>query len=500
MVDIRPSLGEILNGYQRISYRPDTAIAEFVDNSTASYFENKAILSLLGENLTIEIVHDPGQRIIEIRDNAWGMDEVTFANALTIAKRPSKTNGRNEFGMGLKTAASWFGKKWQVITKTLDCDEEYTAIVDIEDLMQTKSNEISISSRKADKDSHYTIVRIMNLNRKVQGRTIDKLKSELASIYRKDLNSGEITITVNGEKLNYELPEIYTETIDGIPKTWKKEIDDVLKFDGKEYRFNGFVALRKVGSYKETGFALLRRGRVIIGGSDKNFKPSEIFGSNNSFQSLRIFGEINLDDWPVTQAKDAFDWDLDGLREAFVEKLHTLVIDYIDKAKNARKREVNNEGKVNITEVKEIADATYVDLCSIEEIDTSKENDIQVSSTQDTDNNEIISYTTNITILGTTYNVKVEFVADVDRELVIVSETEMGTLEVSFNTAHPYFSEIKDKEGFTKVFQKYLIIHVLAEKYLEKISTNKGMVYPWEVRETISMMLEEIKNNNTPNN
>ena len=30
-VDIRPSLGEILNGYERQNYKPETAIAEFVD-------------------------------------------------------------------------------------------------------------------------------------------------------------------------------------------------------------------------------------------------------------------------------------------------------------------------------------------------------------------------------------------------------------------------------------------------------------------------------------
>ena len=45
-VDIRPSLGDILNGYQRESYRPETAIAEFVDNSTASYYQNKKACTL----------------------------------------------------------------------------------------------------------------------------------------------------------------------------------------------------------------------------------------------------------------------------------------------------------------------------------------------------------------------------------------------------------------------------------------------------------------------
>ena len=74
-VDIRPTLGDILNGYQRLSYRPETAIAEFVDNSTASYYDNKAILDFIGESLTIEINYDSSQGILEIKDNAWGMDK-----------------------------------------------------------------------------------------------------------------------------------------------------------------------------------------------------------------------------------------------------------------------------------------------------------------------------------------------------------------------------------------------------------------------------------------
>ena len=68
-VDIRPKLGDILNGYQRLSYRPETAIAEFVDNSTASYYENQALFDILGETLFIDIVYDPSQSVLEITDN-----------------------------------------------------------------------------------------------------------------------------------------------------------------------------------------------------------------------------------------------------------------------------------------------------------------------------------------------------------------------------------------------------------------------------------------------
>ena len=495
-VDIRPKLGDILNGYQRLSYRPETAIAEFVDNSTASYYENQALFDILGETLFIDIVYDPSQSVLEITDNAWGMDRQTFADALTIAKRPQKQGGRNEYGMGMKTAASWFGKKWTVITKTSNSNEEYTATVDINALMNSNENEINIVTKVVEDDSHYTKVLISDLSRRIQDRTLTKLIGELSSIYRSDINSGKITIRVNGMPLSYDIPEILTETLDGIEKTWRKDFSDYIIFDGVKYDFNGFVALRKIGNYKETGFALLRRGRVIVGGSDKNFKPSEIFGASNSFQSLRIFGEVHMDTWPVTQAKDAFDWDLDGLKEAFIERLREIVEEYIDKAKRTRKKEKEEFVQVTIKDVREIAEKTHEDLSNINEIDVESKSQIEISEVTDANSNVIPSYMTSVKILNKSYSIKVSFISDITKELISVNEIpETHVTEVIFNTSHPYFEEIKDQEAFIKVFQKYLILHVVAEKYLTHVSTNKGMVYPFEVRETINRMLEEIKAN-----
>ena len=98
-VDIRPSLGDILNAYQRESYRPETAIAEFVDNSTASYYLNKDVIESLDPDfvLTIQIRYDSLRKILYVDDNAWGMDLETFKDALTIAKRPKIQTGRNEY-------------------------------------------------------------------------------------------------------------------------------------------------------------------------------------------------------------------------------------------------------------------------------------------------------------------------------------------------------------------------------------------------------------------
>jgi hypothetical protein len=35
---------EVINSYKRLAYTPWHALAEFVDNSTQSYFNNKAVL------------------------------------------------------------------------------------------------------------------------------------------------------------------------------------------------------------------------------------------------------------------------------------------------------------------------------------------------------------------------------------------------------------------------------------------------------------------------
>ena len=65
--------------------------------------------------------------------------------------------------------------------------------------------------------------------------------------------------------------------------------ENKVKFEGKTYPISGFVGLLKEGSYKKAGFTLIRRNRVIIGGDDENlFKPTEIFGSANSFTSFRF--------------------------------------------------------------------------------------------------------------------------------------------------------------------------------------------------------------------
>ena len=493
-VDIRPSLGDILSGYQRESYKPETAIAEFVDNSTASYYLNRKEIEQLYPDFVLEISirYDSFRKTLYVDDNAWGMDKETFKDALTIAKKPKVQGGRNEYGMGLKKAASWFGKNWSVETKGYGQLSSYNSTIDIDDLQFNKSNEVNVESKPAAFTDHYTRIKINKLCRNITPSSIDKLKKDLSSIYRCDLRSGKIVIFVNGEELYYEDPKILEEVVDGIKITWKKDIEDSIFLDGQEYNFKGYVALRDEGKYKETGFALLRRGRVIIGGFDKNYKPRNIFKNNNDFVSLRLFGELHLDNFPVTQAKDNFDWDLNGLEEVFQNKLAEICEDYIIQAKNYRVKKDKEDTHIDAKQAKEIGDETVYDLSKIDTDLISVNKNIEIETITNDEEIEISSYTMHVNILNELYNIEVSFSNNEKTNLIDVDVTDKD-INIVFNTNFPYFDVVNKDINFIKVIQKYLILFILSEIVSERtFADNEGKIKPSVIRETLNSILEEI--------
>lgn len=346
-INIRPTTS-VYSTFKNISYHPWTAIAEFVDNSTQSYIDNKEKLLKTkywaGLNVEVSYLSESGEpKEIIITDNAYGMYFEDFKRAIILDSKP-KFVSRGEFGMGLKTAACWFGRNWSVETTALGSDVKYFAEVDVKLLHDYKNEEIEVIEESCNPKEHYTIVRIWNLHRGIKGRQIQKLKNQLSSMYRRDLQSGEISISYNGEPLVYNEPECMVEQLgNGSQRLWRKTINIDIPDGDRKLNVNGFVALLDTGSTSEAGFALLRKGRVVVGGSTDNYRPEEIFEKSNSYVYQRLYGEINLDDWPVTQTKDGFDW-FDGLEESLIDSLKVECADYIKQAKEFRK---NKPGEIN---------------------------------------------------------------------------------------------------------------------------------------------------------
>lgn len=518
-INIRPT-SSVYGTYKRLSYRPWTALAEFIDNSTQSFIDHKRELLELDDYKKLEIRIDYQPRLFDedqltITDNAFGMEIEEFERAVVLDRPPKNRNGRNEFGMGLKTAACWFGGKWTVTSTKLGSTNGYSATVDVEKLEKYKSEEIDVKVFKTKSSEHYTIISITSLNQKITGpRTISKVKEYLSSIFRLDLRSGNVSIYYNDTALSYINPDIYEENrSDGSVEKWEKKISFTVPHKGKDLKVNGFVALRKKGSVKDAGLTLIRRGRVIIGGPEKNYRPHEIFQDANSFVSQRLFGELHMDNWPVTQAKDDFDWHDSGLEELFINELKELTKDYKKKAELIRVRKHIPTNTVISKSLEELEKSGIISNSSaeaynrkVEQMDTpvgtgdekdSCDESKEMLGTTDGDLDVLITgpstYKTPLVYNNRDYNFIVSFdLANTLKPWVTVMKCEeVNTYEINMNLKHRFFKPLTESSDFLIVMTRFVIALVLAEIDSQLLSSD-GKVDPGEIRHQMNKILQKL--------
>ncbi|POH73075.1 ATP-binding protein [Arthrobacter glacialis] len=319
-IDIRPEVN-ILGVLKYLNYKPWYALAEYVDNSIASYLAMKN-LTLNIEPLAIDIViepHDGG--FISIKDNAYGISIADFPRAFKAAEVPPDTTGLSEFGMGMKSASSWFAQEWRVRTSTLGDPLLRSVTFDLDSIVQNNTAILPIQLAPASPHAHYTIIELSKLNHVPQGRTLTKIRTHLASIYRKFLRSGDLTLKFNGEKIAFPEVEVLTarkhDEPNGPDLIWRIDDIEVELSPGKKIR--GFVGIRAKGSTSEAGFALFRRGRVIQGSHDETYRPVEIFGRSTTHVYQRLFGEFEFEGFGVSHTKDVIDWM--GYEDSFLASL-----------------------------------------------------------------------------------------------------------------------------------------------------------------------------------
>src|SRR5690606_38408989 len=126
--------------------------------------------------------------------------------------------------------------------------------------------------------------------------------------------SGTVRITYNGEPLEWKpFPLWEDELPNGDRRIWRHEIDLEVEdpVTDQTHRITGWVGILETMSSRHSGFALFRRGRLIIGGPGAGWRPIEVCGSEGSHSWKRLIGELHLDDYPVSFSKDGFRWDGD---------------------------------------------------------------------------------------------------------------------------------------------------------------------------------------------
>ncbi|MXW63301.1 MAG: hypothetical protein F4Y00_06695 [Bacteroidetes bacterium SB0662_bin_6] len=331
--------------YRRMNYEIWYALAEFVDNSTQSYANHKAVLDKAYkreevEGLEVRITYERkgAEPMFRIVDNAMGMDHDELQHALRIAIPPANPNGRCRYGMGMKTASCWIGDRWKIITKKLGETDEYTVEIDVKKIAGGEPELKTTIVPNLDPDEHYTRLEIFDHHREFKGRTIGKIRSYLKSMYREDFRIGSLALFYNDERLEWEDFQNRLR-VNRAGEPLRKEFSFTI--NGKTVY--GWAGILDRGARADTGFSILHADRVVHGWPDA-WRPERIFGLNrNDLLNQRLLGEIHLDEFEVTHTKDNIQWYGDE-EEEVEKKLEKQIANLISTARATWKDQEDERG------------------------------------------------------------------------------------------------------------------------------------------------------------
>ena len=510
-LNIQPQAG-VIGVFSRLNYKPWYAIAEFVDNSTQSFYSHEQELSKHGiTSVSIHINYDFDKDILVIKDDAFGMEIDDFSRAVKVDSPPETKDGRNEFGMGLKTAASWFGNSWSVESTQYGSTNNYYTEINIQELRDKNLNCIDIISVDCNPEEHGTTITINNITKRIDAaRTKGKIIQLLESMYRRDLNSGKVNIWFNDVLLHFD----EYKCLEFRDTTWRKNIDFTFTHNDLSHRVHGFVGILANGGFGRAGFALFRRGRVVIGGEDQNYKPFRIFQQAQSTIAHKLFGEFDLEDFPVNQAKDGFVWD-DGLEDAFVETLKEHIQEYINIARmtnkeRAKEEEFSEEVSQKIHDkvqgfTDSLSDCNSVsadsNTATNESLDTTNDNDAEKAYEEylnATNNKEEVS-------VGNKRKYSIQINEVITKEFVVTwsignktywinkEESEDGKkVFITININHPFFKPYSNNEDFKVVLEKFVISFVVAEEQAKLTSDKEGYIRASTIRHKMNEYLSKV--------
>lgn len=496
-VDIQPP-ANIYETFARLNYKPWYALAEFVDNSTQSFNANRAALNAAngGAGLTIDIEYDGSQRVLEVIDNAHGMDLDELSRAMRISTPPPDTSGRSEFGMGMKTAACWFGERWTLTTTQLGSTIRLQVVFDLEEITTGERRTVGVRELSAREDEHGTSIRIERLRKPIAGRQIEKIKDLLTSMYRSDLRSGSISIAWRGTKLRFEEPELWTHLReDDSEEILRQPINTSCQdpATGEDHIVTGWVGVLKTMSSRDNGFALLRRGRVILGGPGLSWRPKQLMGSQGSHPWKRLVGELYLDDFPVNFTKDGFAWD-GGLEDNLIDALEPEVSTYKRYAQNLRTRPGNTTSAAPadferaVEELQHgVNDPTFVRdvVQATTPLPEGTETTTELDMPEDARVNEKLVVPFPGGAVQATLYVKDE---GAHAPWMSLKAFRNDDIDILLNTAHPFVEACLSSEGERTVLTKLALAVGIAE---QKARTLYGeSVQPEEVRVLMNTVLQ----------
>jgi hypothetical protein len=309
-IPVEVDLG-ILDTYHLEDLELVYAVAELIDNSIGSYFRNRDII----KSPLIISIDCTSDRFI-ISDNAAGISAEDFRSALILGRKNKKSRIENDlgvYGVGLKRSILWIGRTTTFKSSSLKDSQSYILTYPQRNVDGSYKTESDLELVHYDGKSGLTI-EITGLYEENVERfsttVVDNLKESLGLIYKKYLESEEIFITINTQKLHVNKREIlvdryytsYKETgskqaankyclVDHKSKKveWKLPIEA----SRGNYRISGWLGIKKGAQKSGLGIYVYREKRGILG-----IPPAVVYnpfglkvGDSNY---LRLIGEIEI--------------------------------------------------------------------------------------------------------------------------------------------------------------------------------------------------------------
>lgn len=343
--------------YADLDYDEWYAMSEFVDNSLHSYLENAESLKKINVercNVNISIEGDSLENeVINVHDDSGGIHPQEFPRLLSLGMKKDKAETQlSEFGMGMKTAAFWFGRLIEIETKHYLNDKCYKIIIDLDKLGTDKEVEV-IECKPSSNKKGYTKLKVSKLNRRLN-RKKKKIRESLASIYRKFIEDGRLVINFEGDTIQ---PYSFTlmKTADG--SDVRSDFVITLK-NGKSAK--GWIGQRFKGKALESGFSVYRFDRLIMGYPENSWRPKGIFGQeggSNDLSFQRLVGELDMSEFNVAHTKNKVNFvgeeeeEFRKLLEKESEQIKKLASAY--RVKKASKTEDDHEHEVHTQIAKE---------------------------------------------------------------------------------------------------------------------------------------------------
>lgn len=463
-----------VSSYRRLAYTPWHAIAEFIDNSTQSYLNNRSSLDEAldkeGAKLDIGIVYSRDGDSFSIADNAMGMNLEDLQRALRVGIPPANPNGRSKYGMGMKTAACWIGDKWTVRTKKLGEDKEYTITINVPAIESGDPN-LHLKEKSAAPEKHYTVLEISSLNKPWQTRTLGKIRKHLESMYRKDFESLGLVLRWQSQQLGWSGFEGQLLK-DRKGQPYYQEYS--FEVDGQTV--TGWGGILEKGSRSNAGFSMLQNNRVIRGWPEA-WRPYAIYGdARNDLINQRLVGEIFLDGFDVSHTKDDILWGAD--QEELVEtKLKASLGHLIAESRQFRKRDVTQDGGPSDGDVDKAVSAFQEELQSNEMVEQIEFEDIPDSEMLHISAKHISDQVVSrekpvITARLGRFTVNVYIVHDLSPNdpYVVLETAKIEEVTIIINFAHPYVRTQIEGEAGVLNYLRHCIYDAVAEAKARSIN------------------------------